>query len=91
MKEVLVATDYKFKDDDGGIIFSKSLALPTKKKLIKSKNVKIITAKKKISVSETNNCHKESKVVPILKNQEIVGIMTECSCGEIVKILFNYE
>jgi len=86
-----VAANHEYKDDEGGIIFSNKTSFPMKRKLFKSNCVRVDSSKRKISSSHNDDTHKQSKVVPVLNDDEIVGVMIECSCGEVVKILFKYE
>ena len=83
--------DHEYKENTGKEIFSKTLAQPQKKRLFKSENVKINSSTRVISANNNKSGHKETKVVPIRNNDEIVGVLVECSCGEVVKVLFNYE
>ncbi|MFC2088026.1 hypothetical protein ACFLSX_00360 [Calditrichota bacterium] len=83
-------TNDDFIEYNGENIFAKSLTSPDKKKLFKSKEVNLGTPKRIEPIVEGKLNHK-TEVVPILKNEEIVGVMTKCSCGEIVKIYFKYD
>ena len=41
-------------------------------------------------VSQSNHKH-EGNIFPLIEGDEIVGFVYECACGEVAKILFEYE
>lgn len=79
-----------FVEYDGVNLFTKTLTGSVKKKLLKSEEVKIGAPKRIRPIIEKNNNHK-TEVVPILKEKDVIGVMTKCACGEIIKIYFKYE
>ena len=79
----------EFQPDNNGNIFrtkSKIIRHP----IIKSNEVNIKQEKKFIPQTHHTDT-KKTKVSPIMNDNEIIGVMTECSCGEVIKIYFNYE
>ncbi len=75
-------------DNNGDMFVSKSNII--KKNVLKNKSINVVSSKK----IESQSLHIEStrtKVSPIKNNDEIIGVMTECTCGEVIKIYFNYE
>ena len=76
-----------------GEVFTKSFTKYTKKygTVIKRDavvmgNSKTIDHKKEL---HTNN--KASKIIPLKENGHIVGFQFECSCGEVSRVLLDYE
>ena len=41
-----------------------------------------------LQVSETQQ---DGKVTPVFNNNELIGIIYECSCGKVAQILFDFE
>ncbi len=86
-----MSTDKNFRLDNEGDIFEQSESTAFKRKLFKSKNVKVGSSTRIALVDDADDTKQETKVTPIKKDDEIIGIMTECSCGEALKIFFTYE
>ncbi len=81
-------------DNKGGIFKNRQQQSSfRKKKVIKNEEVVILNKKKRIEPAAEERIHPghEGLVRPILDAGELVGIVYECSCGEVAKIMFEFE
>ena len=76
-----------FQPDNNGDMFEKKSPV-IKSKVIKNDEVNL-KPEKMIITQNHHSDTKQTKVSPIKNNDEIIGVMTECSCGEVIKIYFN--
>ena len=70
-------------------------------KSLKEKRPSSIIKCDKINVSDLNykinpyeSAHipvNKGKITPLTDNEEIIGFIYECSCGEIAKVIFDFE
>ncbi len=75
-----------------GLLAESRKATTVNSKIIKNGAVKLGTPHKIHSRDEVmrTRAH-QPQVLPIKKNGEIIGVISECSCGEVVKVYFDYE
>ncbi len=62
-----------------------------RKKVIKREQLVLGKPKKiehALQVSETQH---DGKITPLFNNDELIGIIYECSCGKVAQILFDFE
>lgn len=78
-----------FQPDNNGDIFQKKSPV-IKQKVLKNSNINL-AASKKVVEQNFHSGLSQTKVSPIKNNDEVIGVMTECTCGEVIKIYFNYE
>ena len=82
-------------DNRGGIFRTRSkqqLNALSKKKVIKSDELVVLNNKKRINPVEDHfHPDHEGQVKPIMEAGELVGIVYECSCGEVAKIMFEFN
>ncbi len=60
--------------------------------IIKRDNVQLTQSTVKINPYE--NAHipvNKGKITPLTDNDEIIGFIYECSCGEIAKVVFDFD
>ena len=79
----------EFKPHNNGDIFENKSKI-IKNNVLKNQTVKVGDSKKIIS-HHLDSGSTRTKITPIKNNDEIIGVMTECNCGEVIKIYFNYE
>ena len=79
----------EFKPQNKGDIFEYKSKI-IKNNVLKNQTVKVNNAKKIIS-HQIESESTRTNITPIKNNEEIIGVMTECHCGEVIKIYFNYE
>ncbi len=75
-------------DNNGDMFVAKSNII--KKNVLKNNSINVVSSKKIVSQNLYAGANK-TKVSPIKNNDEVIGVMTECACGEIIKIYFNFE
>lgn len=75
-------------DNNGDMFLKKSKVI--KNKVLKNSSINL-TSSKRIVEQNHQSGSSQTKVSPIKNNDEVIGVMTECSCGEVIKIYFNYE
>ncbi len=81
----------KFITDEKGNFFQQDHPKPIRQTVIKSSNLQI-GKPKKIDQIATDNPHRHSgSIFPLIEGDDIVGFVYECSCGEVAKIIFDYE
>lgn len=80
-----------FITDDKGSIFKNCKPKKRSASVIKSNTVNYGKTQK-IAPSEIHDAgeHK-SNIVPITENDEVIGFVFECSCGETANIVFDFE
>ncbi len=80
-----------FVSDAGGSIFKqipKKTPLPS---VIKNDRIEY-GQPCKINTNVSQSMHKhDGNIFPLIEGDEIIGFVYECSCGEVAKILFEYE
>lgn len=60
--------------------------------IIKREEVQIQNSSKKINPYDNNHIPANSgKITPLTDNNEVIGFIYECSCGEIAKVIFDFE
>lgn len=60
--------------------------------IIKRDQVRHTSAIKKINPYENNHIPtNKGKITPLMDNDEIIGFIYECTCGEIAKVIFDFE
>jgi len=63
----------------------------TKGTIIKGTNVRC-TSSKTINPYQTSSLpHGEGRITPLLDGDNVIGIIYECACGELARILFDFE
>ena len=63
-----------------------------KSPIIRNQAIKLGTPHKIHSKEEHRRIRShQPQVLPIKKNGEIIGFISECACGEVVKVYFEYE
>lgn len=77
--------------DENGGIFNQVFKKPLRRSIIKSDNLEY-GQPHKIEMRANKHSHKENgDIFPLIEGDEIVGFVYECSCGEVAKILFEYD
>ncbi len=84
-------TSDSFTSDDTGRIFQKASAKPVRQTVIKSTKVQVGKPKKIDQYSSSQSHDHGGSIFPLIEGDEIVGFVYECSCGEVAKIIFDYE
>lgn len=80
-----------FVSDSGGSIFKQMQPKKVLPSVIKNERVEY-GRPCKINSQVAQGAHKhEGNIFPLIEGDEIVGFVYECSCGEVAKILFEYE
>lgn len=81
----------EFKSEDLADVFKASKHKRTSA-IIKKDQVREVSSIKKINPYENNHIPtNKGKITPLTDNDEIIGFIYECSCGEIAKIIFDFE
>jgi len=80
----------KFHADEKGSIFNKIKPKPSSNIIKNQYTHSGNPIKIKLAENENQKTLKNS-ILPIKKDGEIIGFISECSCGEIVKVYFKYE
>lgn len=80
-----------FITDENGGIFKQMFKKPYRQTIIKSQNLEY-GQPHKIEMRAKKHDHRESgNLFPLIEGDEIVGFVYECACGEVAKILFEYD
>lgn len=80
-----------FITDQKGTIFQNTGSQKCRATVIKSSHV-VFGTPKKIRPEYTAKSHRhQANAFPLMEGDNIVGFVYECSCGEVTKILFDYE
>ncbi len=81
-----------FFDEDQGKIFTRVHRKTVGRKSVIKRDQLIIGHPRKIehSLQVSEHSH-EGKVTPIYNDEELIGIIYECSCGKVAQILFDFE
>jgi len=78
-------------DNKGGIFRQKNHVMDSRRTVLKSNEVVVANFKKiEPREHETETVH-EGGVHPIIEGGEMIGFVYECSCGEVAKIMFDFE
>jgi hypothetical protein len=81
----------EFFSDNKGSIFKSANVMKPKDTVIKKNNVIYgSSAKIKPEITEKHQRH-QANAFPVLEGNDIVGFVYECPCGEITKIMFDFE
>jgi hypothetical protein len=81
----------EFISDNKGSIFKSSPIKKSRDTVIKKNNIIFGSSTKiKPEIIEQSHSH-EANAFPVLDGNNIVGFVYECKCGEITKILFDFE
>ncbi len=59
--------------------------------IIKSKDIKIKSTR---VINPFENSHipvNKGKITPLTESGEVIGFIYQCSCGEIAKVIFDYD
>lgn len=60
--------------------------------IIKKDNVQYGASRHKINPYENTHIPtNKGKITPLTDNDEIIGFIYECSCGEIAKVVFDFD
>lgn len=60
--------------------------------IIKRDKVHLAGSSRKINPYENSHIPvNKGKITPLTDNDEIIGFIYECSCGEIAKVVFDFE
>ncbi len=60
--------------------------------IIKKDKVQVLTSSRKIDPYENSQIPvNKGKITPLTDNNEIIGFIYECSCGEIAKVVFDFD
>jgi len=81
----------ELKIDDPSKIFK---AVKTQKlaSIIKKEKVNLNSSVRKINPYDSNHIPlNKGKITPLMDNGDVIGIIYECSCGEIAKVIFDFE
>ncbi len=83
--------DDVFNKDQRNVFKNVKRVRPLKNKILKKDKV-VLGSKRKIehSLSITETQH-DGKISPIFNDNELIGIIYECSCGKVAQILFDFE
>jgi hypothetical protein len=77
--------------DDQSKIF-KSKKEKRTSSIIKKNKVHLTESSRKINPLENSHIPvNKGKITPLTDNGEIIGVIYECSCGEIAKVVFDFE
>jgi len=83
--------DDNFFSDNKGSIFRNTVTQRPKESVIKSSDIVLgPPAKIKPKVAAHTHTHNRN-VFPLMEGEEIVGFVYECSCGEVAKIMFDFQ
>ncbi len=80
-----------FISDEKGSIFNDASTKPVRQTVIKSTKVQVGKPKKIEQFSSIQSHNHSGSIFPLIEGDEIVGFVYECSCGEVAKIIFDYE
>ena len=81
----------EFITDQTGGIFQSAGIRKVKTPVIKSSHV-IYGNPRKIRPDNAARSHAhQSNAFPLMDGDDVIGFVYECSCGEVTKILFDYE
>ncbi len=81
----------EFMTDNQGSIFKKSNASFTRQSVIKKDEVRLGNSKRIEPKVHQPNADHDGQVFPITEDGQVVGFVYECSCGEVAKIMFEFE
>ncbi len=77
---------------DQASVFMQHTGKKTPRKTVIKREQLVLGKPKKIEhalqVSETQH---DGKITPLFNNDELIGIIYECSCGKVAQILFDFE
>ncbi len=77
---------------DQASVFTHRAGKTTPRKTVIKREQLVLGKPKKIEhalqVSETQH---DGKITPLFNNDELIGIIYECSCGKVAQILFDFE
>jgi len=60
--------------------------------IIKKDKVNLSNSSRKINPYENSHIPvNKGKITPLTDNEEIIGFIYECSCGEIAKVVFDFD
>lgn len=60
--------------------------------IIKKSNTRSVDSIKVINPYETTKIpENKGNITPLIDNDQIIGFIYECSCGEIGKVIFDFE
>ncbi len=80
-----------FLTDENGSIFKQMRRKTVTPSVIKNNRVEF-GQPCKINTQISQSSHKHNgNIFPLIEGDEIIGFVYECSCGEVAKILFEYE
>ena len=82
--------DDVIKDDAGSVLTQKVKTAP-RKPVIKKNRLDIGTPHKIETNIQNSKSGHGGNIFPLIEGDEIIGFMYECSCGEVAKIIFEYE
>lgn len=86
-----MAQSNDFLTDENGAFFQKAFNKPVRKSIIKSKDL-AYGQPQKIEAQAKKHNHKDGgNIFPLIEGDEIVGFVYECACGEVAKILFEFD
>ncbi len=80
-----------FITDDKGSIFKNNQPKKRTASVIKSHAVNYGKTHKIVPPEMDHGGDHKSNIVPITENDEVIGFVYECSCGEIANIVFDFE
>ena len=80
-----------FLSDSNGNIFKQIQRKTVHPSIIKNSRVEFgQPCKINTNFSQSEQKH-DGNIFPLIEGDEIIGFVYECSCGEVAKILFEYE
>lgn len=81
-----------FFDKDQGKIFTNIHQKNLSRKSVIKRDQLVVGQPRKIEHSlQVSESHHDGKVTPIYNDDELIGIIYECSCGKVAQILFDFE
>ena len=80
-----------FLTDEKGDFFQQSFRKTVRQSIIKSEDL-AYGQPHKVEAQTKKHMHKEGgNIFPLIEGDEIVGFVFECACGEVAKILFEFD
>ena len=77
---------------DQSAVFTNNYGLkPVKSKILKKDQVVVGFSKKIEHALQISEVQHEGKITPVFNDDELIGIIYECSCGKVAQILFDFE
>jgi|GEM_PF-1868203 hypothetical protein len=83
--------DTVFSKNQASVFTQRVSKISPRKTVIKREQLVLGKPKKIEHALQVSETHHDGKITPLFNNDELIGVIYECSCGKVAQILFDFE